>query len=39
MGKLCWIRGGEGREKMKAGIKLTYISKDDWETFKQYLDE
>ena len=39
MGKLCWIRRGENSEKMKAGIKLTYISRDDWETFKQYLDE
>ena len=39
IGKLCWIRKEEGSEKMKAGIKLTYISKDDWETFKQYLDE
>ena len=39
MGKLCWIRRGENSEKMKAGIKLTYINKDDWETFKRYLDE
>ena len=37
-GKVAWVNTLDTQERIKVGIKITYVEKADFEQFKQYLD-
>jgi hypothetical protein len=39
IGKVAWVRQSENKQEVKVGVTLTYVRKEDLETFKKYLDE
>ena len=38
IGRVAWVNTLDTKEKIKIGIKVTYVEKNDFEKFKEYLD-